>query len=373
MEEKYGLIANRSLVIDLGTSTIKAGISTEQTPSIVIDSEVGKMCYDKFVRMSSDTGYIFPTPELSGTLKIFKPIRRGFIADEQQVKPLMEKIFSDLEINNIKTTPVFLTEPPFTPIKHKKTCASLFIDQFGAEKIFFGVSGVLSLYGLGKTEGMILESGGGLTHVTSVLRNYKIQESVSKINFGGEDITNYLAYLLKARGFSVRSRNEFAIVESIKKLFVEVQPQNNSKFPTATDQYTLPDGRKISISEERYEAGEAIFDPKLVGKNFVGVHQLVAKSVETLDIEMKKYLLENICLSGGTTQTSGFSQRLKNEISKLCPFPYSLRIDESASDRTALCWVGASAISGLSTFSEMWITKKDLEEIGENVFLQKCF
>lgn len=43
--------------------------------------------------------------------------------------------------------------------------------------------------------------------------------------------------------------------------------------------YKLPDNRTIRISNERFEASEILFNPMLMGKEELPVHELLFKSI----------------------------------------------------------------------------------------------
>lgn len=67
--------------------------------------------------------------------------------------------------------------------------AEVLFENFDAPSVFFGTQGVLSVYAVGKTNGIVLESGEGITQVVPIYNGYKLDYAVEKINFGGEDIT----------------------------------------------------------------------------------------------------------------------------------------------------------------------------------------
>jgi actin-related protein len=45
----------------------------------------------------------------------------------------------------------------------------------------------------------------------------------------------------------------------------------------------------------------------------------------------------------------------------------------SNQEQELLAWQGASAVSSLETFNQLWITKQDYSEHGDRIFLQKHF
>ena len=42
-------------------------------------------------------------------------------------------------------------------------------------------------------------------------------------------------------------------------------------------------------------------------------------------------------------------------------------------ERKYSVWIGGSILSGLTTFSQMWITRQELEEVGAGIVHRKCF
>ena len=47
--------------------------------------------------------------------------------------------------------------------------------------------------------------------------------------------------------------------------------------------YELPDGESITISKQRFQCPEALFNPQLVNKDVVGIHELCFHSIMKCD------------------------------------------------------------------------------------------
>ena len=65
---------------------------------------------------------------------------------------------------------------------------------------------------MGKTNGIALESGEGVTQIVPVYNGYKLDYAVEKVDLGGEDITAYLKILLRKNGVHLKSSSENYIV-----------------------------------------------------------------------------------------------------------------------------------------------------------------
>ena len=64
--------------------------------------------------------------------------------------------------------PVLLTEPPHNPISHREQLAEAFFETFRAPALFVAPPAVLSLYASGRTTGVVLDVGNGVTHCVPV-------------------------------------------------------------------------------------------------------------------------------------------------------------------------------------------------------------
>ncbi len=102
----------------------------------------------------------------------------------------MQKVINDLNITNNSEIPIFICQPPFTSKSQKKLIAEILFETYESPNLFFGTQGVLSLYAFGKKNGIVLESGYGITQVVPVYEGYKLDHAVQKINFGGLDVSN---------------------------------------------------------------------------------------------------------------------------------------------------------------------------------------
>ena len=95
------------------------------------------------------------------------------------------------------------------------------------------------------------------------------------------------------------------------------------------------------------------------------------KSIQASDCDVRRDLLKNVILSGGTTMYEGMADRLKAELTELAPPGSEVRI-VATPDRKFSVWKGASTLASLSTFGASWITKDEYEEHGASIVHRKC-
>jgi centractin len=85
------------------------------------------------------------------------------------------------------------------------------------------------------------------------------------------------------------------------------------------------------------------------------VHQIVVDSINRTDLDLRKDLYMNIVLSGGSTLTKGFGDRLLHEVQKLAVKDMRIKIF-APPERKYSTWIGGSILAGLSTFRKVCFT-----------------
>ena len=63
--------------------------------------------------------------------------------------------------------PVLLTEAPLNPRRNREKAAEIFFETFNVPALFVSLQAVLSLYATGRTTGVVLDAGDGVTHAVS--------------------------------------------------------------------------------------------------------------------------------------------------------------------------------------------------------------
>ena len=89
------------------------------------------------------------------------------------------------------------------PLKNRKKMFEIFFEKFQAPAVFVAIQGVLSLFATGKSTGVVLDSGDGVTHVIPVYEGYSLAHSCERIDFGGRDVTDHLRNLLRKIGLNM--------------------------------------------------------------------------------------------------------------------------------------------------------------------------
>ena len=367
--DSKSLYSKTPIIIDIGTSSIKAGLSGQEKPSLVFPNYFGEMKYSKSVgilkeddkkkRIGKDCDKYF------GVIKLKYPLTHGVFNDDKDIEIIFDHIYSnlDMSITEIKEHPVLIAEPLLNPQQNRQKIAKLLFDKYKIEHLFFASQPILSLFSTSSTSGAVLESGDGVTQSCIIYEGYTIPGSYKRINLGGKEVTEYLQYLLNRKGYNLNNSDGFQITKKIKEVLCEVYPieKNNN---LENKNYTLPDDSIIEIGEERRLAPEILFNPLLREYEYPGMHEMLSESINKTNYDLKLQLYASILLSGGNTNIKGMKERIYKEIKKIAPKNAKVRL-HTPSNPEYCSWIGGNIISSLEISKEMWISQNEWMEKGD--------
>ncbi|KAJ2130024.1 centractin- actin- protein of the dynactin complex, partial [Coemansia sp. RSA 921] len=271
------VLTNQPVVIDNGSGVIKAGFAGDEQPKSFFSTSVGR---PKHLRMMAGAveGERFigrQAEELRGLLKVSYPLEHGVVTDWEDMERIWAYIYSDeLKIMS-EEHPVLLTEAPLNPSANREQAAQIFFETFNVPAFYTSIQAVLSLYASGRTTGVVLDAGDGVSHAVPVFEGFALPHAIRRIDVAGRDVTEYLQMLLQKAGHNFFTSAEKEIVRQVKEklCYVALDASKEEKELASvagrlgavgigsearprSDMFKLPDGNLISLGHERFRAPE---------------------------------------------------------------------------------------------------------------------
>ncbi|XP_078066344.1 uncharacterized protein LOC144492181 isoform X2 [Mustelus asterias] len=306
------------VIIDNGSGFCKSGLVGDSLPTSVIPSIVGTFKVKGNTREASHTEIYFGKKALakrgSGCLKY--PIERGRVISWELLEKLWKHVYtSELHIKS-KDRPVLMTAAPLTSFFNREKMAEIMFECFNVPAMYVAIPATLALYASGRTRGIVLDSGFGLTDAVPIYEGYYLPDAVKRLKLAGNDIT-----------------------ENMRRLLIE--------------------------------SGH-IFTTSTIGLEEPGIHKLICDSILKCDRSLRKDLFRNILLSGGSTLFPGLEERLLKEIKFQVPSGLPIKVI-APPNRNNSVWMGASILTSLTAFKDMWVTSNDYRDYGPAIINKRCF
>ncbi|NXJ98219.1 ACL7A protein, partial [Corythaixoides concolor] len=361
----------KAVVIDIGTGHFRCGFAGDPWPAYIFSSTVGKPTQET----GSNQKETFVGRELqNSSVPFINPVRRGIVVDWNCVQDTLECIFQTKMKIQPENHAVLVSVPPLCSLTDKEKYAEMMFEGLHVPAVHIAYQSQLSMYSYGKTSALVVESGHGASHVVPIYEGYVIRGISGRVDYAGLDVTRYLMKLLN-ESRNVFTEHQLNIVQDLKEgcCYTSLDLIHDLSLPVQRQQldYQLPDGHLITVGKERFLCAEALFKPALLRSQQPGLLQLTLTCLKKCDADIRKAMVGNILLCGGSTMMEGFTNRFQMELARMCP--NDNLITAVSPQRKSSVWIGGSILASLNSFQELWVYRSEYEERGPSCIFKKCF
>ncbi len=356
---------NPTIVIDIGQFSTKIGFAGEDSPSHIFFTMVGK---PKYQQLEAQYGahqqelYVGNEIQTMGLYKIFYPIEKGVINDWTLLAKIFEYIFYILRVDATLVNVLLIVHPMFPkPDLHR--LFETFLEHYQCMAFYPVLDSLCTLYSGGFKTGLVVEIGDSNTRIVPFFNGYKMDHAVKIIDIGGRDLTREMERTLGTMGFLSESSvsRDIARVVKEKACFTSLDfKEDLARAEQYAKQFSMPDGSTITLTKERFNIPEILFDPTHINSEEPPLHVAIMDVIGDCDIDVRPKLLGNIFLSGGSSMFPNLQNRMYQEIElELARRKKKQQIVKiiAPRERTHSVWVGGSILALIPEFTQSWITR----------------
>lgn len=185
---------NANIVIDMGSSTTRAGFSNTEQPIVAFPTLIGKPRPGNQNLDPNAPPFYVGAEALArkSSLNLTYPVERGVVRDWEAASKILRHCLCHELDSDPSERNVMLTEPLRNSSQNsEKMCQTMF-EELNVRGLYVQDPAVLSLYASGRTDGLVLSVGGGTTQTVPISEGYFLPRAVNSTNFGGRDLDEWL-------------------------------------------------------------------------------------------------------------------------------------------------------------------------------------
>ncbi|KAH9804550.1 actin-related protein 8 [Citrus sinensis] len=219
----------------------------------------------------------------------------------------------------------------------------------------------LALYAAKRTSGIVVNIGFQVTSVVPILHGKVMRKvGVEVMGLGALKLTGYLRLLMQQNNINFGS---LYTVRTLKEKLCYVAADYKAELSKDTQASLEIAGEGwFTLSKERFQTGEILFQPRMADVRTMGLDQAVALCMDHChyaELSGDDAWFKTVILTGGSACLPGLAERLEKELRGLLPSSISNGIRVIPPPYGAdTAWFGAKLVGNLSTFPGAWCATK---------------
>ena len=360
-----------TLVLDSGLWEMKIGFAGDEAPRHLQKSIVGCPKNPAITVSSGHTDIfigndVYPHKEV---LDLKSPVFENYEFDWS----VIDKIWHNLFYNEVKSKlddfALFVICSSQFDSKRKMKATEILFENFDFPSLYFQISNVTGLYSMGRTTGLVVDSGFSRTSGISIFEGYPVEEKKFESEWGGYSLNSSFKELIQKSigeqksGFKNQSDFFKFYGYNFNDLFYEeARFKGYAGMAKGQLDLTLPDGNLVSVSQYRMN--------EFVSESVTQLSELIYQSTLLCEEKFKPELLQNFCLIGGNALIPGIESQTLTELVKkgIKEIMIGNRTDE---EKRFASWIGGSLFASLDCFSSLLIKRTEFEEFGADVLIKR--
>ncbi|CEL58128.1 Actin-related protein 4 OS=Emericella nidulans (strain FGSC A4 / ATCC 38163 / CBS 112,46 / NRRL 194 / M139) GN=arp4 PE=3 SV=1 [Rhizoctonia solani AG-1 IB] len=419
----YGGDEVSALVLDIGTSTTRAGYAGDDVPKAVFPTTFGYTTHysgdeNKEVRIHlGDEGVSL----WRDGMEVGNPLQNGIVYDWTPVPAIINHAINRSLHCDPTEHPVLMTEPAWNTQANRERMAEILFEEFQVPAFYIANNGVLSAFAAGKGTALVIDIGKSVASVVPVSDGFVLRKGIAQSPL--PPLAQTTAFTMLANGNANVGRPGASLVPH--QLIASKQPVEVNMPPSFTlrperqqgtaktwlswaenreveewingcvgvldqgwnDQhasmrpprhYEFPTGFNSVFSSERFIPGEVYFTHHHLGSGSQlppTLPQLIHACLNATEPDLRPALLNNVVLTGGNSLLPGMADRINNELMRLAGGIQSklkIHAPGNPTERRFAPWLGGSILASLGTFHQLWISREEWKEHGPNIVAQRC-
>eukprot|EP00438_Fugacium_kawagutii_P031294 Skav201232 [mRNA] locus=scaffold4162:70149:92678:+ [translate_table: standard] len=368
------------VVLDAGSGFLKVGFCGEDAPRAVLPTAMATATADEnrddeSAAVSGDSSaqkksQVFYGEEaiMQENAVITRPMQRGELQlsapEKEAMENLLEHVFRHVLGVEQEDLPCLIADTmPLGQGSYatRQWIAEVMFEKIKVKSLAIFNTAALSLFSTGRTRGLVVESGEGITQAVPVFEGYAIPHAIFKMKVAGQDITQRIKTLMAEE---LGEPQSYRTMQAMKEKVCFVAPSGSNGVPAASPDsgdeearsFELPDGKIIQVSEKIRSGATEILFGGVEGE--ASMQKICLDAVNTVDLDFRQDLVKSVVLAG-----VNLAPRLRMELKTALATDLSRTVDVvSDSQRRFAAWIGGSMFASLSTFDQVAITKQEYED-----------